>query len=118
MVIEIGRKIRAPEDEEEGVDTYSRIWGMRGAVVAWLAAIALTAGFALMAAARIRFVLFAAAFLGILEMVAVLVAILYVKSPTTARAKRVEMMSGVWTLMMYLNLGLIPLAWWVFKNRA
>ncbi len=27
IVIEIGRKIRAPQDEEEGVETYSVLWG-------------------------------------------------------------------------------------------
>jgi 4-hydroxybenzoate polyprenyltransferase len=118
MVIEIGRKIRAPGDEEVGVDTYSRVWGMRGAVVAWLAAIALTAGFAVMAAWKIRFVLVAASILGILEVVAMIVAIRYLKEPTTARAEAIERMSGVWTLMMYLSLGLIPLVVWVIRNRA
>ena len=28
-LIEIGRKIRAPESEREGVDTYTRAWGLR-----------------------------------------------------------------------------------------
>ncbi len=32
MVIEIGRKTRAPADEEHGVETYSALWGVRGAV--------------------------------------------------------------------------------------
>ena len=27
MVVEIGRKIRAPEDEERGVETYTAVWG-------------------------------------------------------------------------------------------
>src|SRR5262249_27120361 len=31
MVIEIGRKIRGPQDEEVGVNTYSALWGMRTA---------------------------------------------------------------------------------------
>ena len=30
IVIEIGRKLRLPGDEEEGVETYSRLWGKRG----------------------------------------------------------------------------------------
>ena len=32
IVIEIGRKTRAPADEEHGVDTYSALWGTHGAV--------------------------------------------------------------------------------------
>jgi 4-hydroxybenzoate polyprenyltransferase len=110
MVIEIGRKIRAPQDEEEGVDTYSRVWGRAGAIAAWLIAIALTAAFALMAAWRIHFLLFAAIFLTILAISAMVIALRYLSSPSTSRAKAVETMSGIWTLMMYLNLGLLPLA--------
>jgi 4-hydroxybenzoate polyprenyltransferase len=31
-VLEIGRKIRAPQDEEAGVETYSFLWGRGGAL--------------------------------------------------------------------------------------
>ena len=116
MVIEIGRKIRAPQDEEEGVDTYSRVWGRAGAVAAWLIAIALTAAFALMAAWRIHFLFIAAIFLSILILAAAIIAIRYLSDPSTSRAKSIEIMSGIWTLMMYLNLGLIPLAVRTFKH--
>jgi len=43
LVIEIGRKIRAPEDEEPGVETYSRLWGRRTATLAWWGAMCLAA---------------------------------------------------------------------------
>src|SRR5207247_11479466 len=36
-VMEIGRKLRAPEDEREGVTTYTGAWGRRAAPVGWLA---------------------------------------------------------------------------------
>src|SRR4051812_33549216 len=77
MVIEIGRKIRAPQDEEQGVDTYSRIWGRTGAIAAWLVAILLTAAFALMAAWRIHSFLVAAIFLSILILAAAIIATRY-----------------------------------------
>jgi len=118
MVIEIGRKIRAPQDEEEGVDTYSRVWGRTGAVTAWLIAIAFTAAFALMAAWRIHSLLIAAIFLSVLALAAATIAIRYLSAPSTSRAKAVETMSGIWTLMMYLNLGLIPLAVRTFFHRS
>lgn len=38
LVLEIGRKIRKPEDEREGVETYSALWGRR-ALVAWALAV-------------------------------------------------------------------------------
>ncbi len=118
MVIEIGRKIRAPQDEEEGVDTYSRIWGRTGAVIAWLFAIASTLAFALMAAWRIRSLIVAVIFLSILALAAATIAIRYLRAPLSGRAKAIEIMSGIWTLMMYLNLGLIPLAIRYFIKRA
>jgi len=118
MVIEIGRKIRAPQDEEEGVDTYSRVWGRRGAVAAWLSAMGLTLAFALMAAWRIHSLIVAAIILSILVAAALTIAIRYLAAPLTGRAKAVETMSGIWTLMMYLNLGLIPLAIRYFLKRA
>ena len=46
-VIEIGRKIRVPEDEEEGVETYSALWGRFRAASVWLAVLTLTLSLAL-----------------------------------------------------------------------
>lgn len=42
LVLEIGRKIRAPEDERPGVDTYTATWGAPNAVTVWLLALALS----------------------------------------------------------------------------
>ena len=50
MVVEIGRKIRSPQDEESGVETYSFLWGRLNAILAWLGMLACTAGFAYVAA--------------------------------------------------------------------
>src|SRR5262249_26249822 len=55
LVIEIGRKVRAPQDEEVGVNTYSALWGMRNAAFVWLGALFATAGFAATAAAQVDF---------------------------------------------------------------
>ena len=40
LVLELGRKIRIPRLEREGVETYSAIWGTDTAVAIWLGAIA------------------------------------------------------------------------------
>src|SRR5204863_8471249 len=53
IVIEVGRKIRAPQDEEVGINTYSALWGRRVAVLVWLSAMLATAVFAGTAAALI-----------------------------------------------------------------
>ena len=41
-VLEIGRKLWAPENEIDGVDTYSRLWGPRRAAAIWAGLVALS----------------------------------------------------------------------------
>jgi hypothetical protein len=107
-VVEIGRKIRAPENEEHGVETYSVLWGVRGSAFAWLTAMVLTAISSLFAAGYIRFVLADSFVLAALLLTATAIAIAYIRAPQTAHARRIEMMSGLWTLCMYLSLGALP----------
>jgi 4-hydroxybenzoate polyprenyltransferase len=109
MVIETGRKIRAPEDEEEGVETYSKAWGRNKAIGMWLAALVLTAAFAMIAAHRINFLLPVLVLLGIVLIAAVLIASRFLRQPVSRNAKKIELLSGIWTLMMYLMVGAIPL---------
>lgn len=110
IVIEVGRKIRAPADEERGVETYSAVWGPRRAVAAWLAAMALCAAFAIAAARQIGFVAPVVAVLAIFAVLAVLVAARYLRSPAPGSGKRIEQVAGVWCLAMYLIVGVVPLA--------
>lgn len=110
MVIEIGRKIRAPKDEEFGVETYSYLWGRKKAVMMWLGVLLLTAVMAGLAAEQINFVTPVVGLLGLLYVVAGAIASRFLKKPTTKTAKRFELMSVIWTLLMYLSLGILPLA--------
>ncbi len=100
-VIEIGRKIRRPGDEEEGVRTYSVLWGKRRASFIWLALLAITGGFSILAAIQIGFALPVALTLGGLFLLAAVLAILN-------KGHKFETLSGLWTIAMYLVLGLIP----------
>jgi 4-hydroxybenzoate polyprenyltransferase len=108
LVIEIGRKLRRPEDEEEGVETYSRLWGMRGGALVWLACMAATGGFALVAGGRIGFAVPLGCVLAAAWLAAVAVAWAYLGGRWSG--KKVEAMAGVWTLALYLSLGVVPLA--------
>jgi 4-hydroxybenzoate polyprenyltransferase len=115
VVIEIGRKVRAPADEELGVNTYSALWGPRGASLVWLGALLATAGCATLAAAQIDFLAPVAAILAGLLLTAGLVVWRYLAEPSTRRAKRIENLSGIWTIVLYLSLGVVPLLWrWRF----
>ena len=108
VVIEIGRKIRAPEAEEEGVPTYTVTWGMRGAVLAWLTALVLTIGTGLVAASLIDFTLPAAIIWGAFLAAGIGLALSFLRQPTVAGGKRFETLAGLWTIALYLTLGLLP----------
>jgi 4-hydroxybenzoate polyprenyltransferase len=109
VVIELGRKIRAPEQEERGVETYTFLWGRPVAVGAWLTAQAATLGCALGAAHRIDFLGPVAIALGALWLVAQVLGWSFVATLRGKLAKGIEAYSGIWTLALYLILGVIPL---------
>ncbi len=109
VVIELGRKIRAPQDEEPGVETYSFLWGLRKAVLAWLGALLLTAINAWLAAREIDFAAPVGWLLILLLITATVIALRFLRTPVTGRANLIETMSGLWTILMYLSVGAIPM---------
>jgi 4-hydroxybenzoate polyprenyltransferase len=111
IVIETGRKIRAPCDEETGVDTYSHVWGLKAAVSAWFGAMLLTAVFATIAALFIDFLMPIIVVLALLLLGAAATGLRFLRAPDSRGAKRIENLSGLWTVLMYLMLGAVPLAW-------
>src|SRR5438128_10765547 len=84
-LLEIGRKIRAPQDEREGVDTYSRAWGRRGGPVVWLAVLAATAAAAWGAARATSAGAGTAAILALLLIVTAPAAVGFLQSSTPAK---------------------------------
>lgn len=108
VVIELGRKLRAPESEEEGVETYSRLWGPAKGARYWAAMVCLTAMFATFAGLRTRSPLAIALSLGTGALGILALALRFATSPTPARSKAIEVASGLWTLLLYLSLGLLP----------
>lgn len=111
VTLELGRKIRAPGDEEVGVRTYSHLWGYRNATLTWLMVLLITAGCALAASARIGFLRIEVTILGLLTGVALLLAWQFLARPITGRSRLLNHFSSLWTLVLYLSLGVIPLFW-------
>ncbi len=109
LVIELGRKIRAPGQEEPGVETYSALWGRPAAVGAWLAALTATLGCALAAAHRIGFMAPLASVLAVLFAGAAGWSIRFLATPRPGLARGLEAWAGAWTLGLYVTLGLVPL---------
>lgn len=108
VVIEVGRKIRSRDEEKPGVSTYTKLWGQRGAPLIWFGFLLVTAISASIAGSLIEFGLQTFIVLTILLLVALLVVIKFSLNPSSRSAKYFELMSGIWTLMMYLTLGLGP----------
>lgn len=108
VVVEVGRKIRAPDDEEPGVETYSALWGRSRAVVVWFLAATTTAVFAWQTARQIHFEQVVVWLLLGLLVACAAITIRFVKRPVKGAGKSIEVASGVWTLLMYLSLGALP----------
>lgn len=109
VLVEIGRKLRAPASEREGVDTYTRAWGVRAAPAAWLAVLFGAATIVTIAA---RFSGCARASALIVFPAAVLLAIpaaRFLATRDDRAARRVEIVSGLWGIVSYLTLGGLPL---------
>ncbi len=117
MVIEIGRKIRSPHDEEPGVETYTFLWGRRGAVAAWMTSLLATTLFAWLAAERIGFGRPVLSLLGLLLATAASLALYFLREPKARRGRWFEAMSGIWSLLLYLTLGAAPLLLHLFGVR-
>ncbi|MCA9838792.1 MAG: hypothetical protein KC422_17890, partial [Trueperaceae bacterium] len=110
IVVEVGRKLRSPADEEHGVETYTALYGVKRASLLWLLALILTSLAALMAAYSIGTLWGVAIMLGLLLIGAVLLLIRF-QGKKAGSGKALELFSGIWTLALYLSLGIIPLLW-------
>lgn len=110
MVIEIGRKVRAEVDEEEGVETYSALWGRRGAVASWWVVLGLTLAFAAVAAWRAGIPAVMAAPATVVAL-ALWQGLHFLGRSTAGAGKSIETWSGIWVLVLYLSLGIIPMTW-------
>jgi len=108
IVIEIGRKTRAPADEEPGVDTYSAQWGPVTAARVWVAAMAITGLLACEAALRVGIAGPIVIVLTTALLVCSVVAARFVRALTPGSGVAIERAAGAWTLLLYLSLGAVP----------
>jgi len=109
IVLEFGRKIKAPQSEEPGVQSYTSLYGTKKAVIYWLIVLLLTAITSALAA---NYANFSLAMQLIFPAIAILLsvpAILFIRKPSDQAAKWIENSSGIWTLSMYLLLGGLPM---------
>jgi 4-hydroxybenzoate polyprenyltransferase len=108
VVIEFGRKLRAPADEEPGVQTYTALWGVRRAPAAWLMMLAATGVCATFAAKPLGHYVLLGSILGGILCLAACGCVAFAKSRRTGAGRHFEILSALWTLVLYLGLGALP----------
>ena len=105
MVIEFGRKIKAPECEREGMESYSRALGLKPAVVALTASV--IAAQACLTLALPHLSNLAALVFAAFDCFAFVIFQQFMTMPNMANQKKLEALSGLLVALSYLTISLI-----------
>lgn len=108
LIVEFGRKMKATENEEEGVTSYTKIWGISKAVSIWLFTIVVTAGVAIFSGFYMQCGWLVLTCIALFIVPMFWVGLNFKKNPSKKSAKLMEVFSALWTVFMYLALGVIP----------
>lgn len=107
IVLEIGRKIRTPENEE--FNTYSTMMGAARATRLWLLILFITLGFAITACYYAGYGAWGFAILSAIFIVCSIPGWLFLAKENKTRSRFIEYASALWTIGMYFSLGAIPM---------
>jgi hypothetical protein len=110
VVLEIGRKIWAPGNEREGVETYSGMHGHRRASGIWVCVLATAFVLQCFVAHTLGVLLLSAPIGGLCLIVFAGKAMAFVRSPSDRTQSGIDAAAGMWVLSCYLVLGLTPFA--------
>lgn len=108
IVLEVGRKLKNPSQEKEGVVTYSGMHGYRKGANLWMLFLLITAIIAAGACYYAGLSSISYVVLAIVFIICIVFAFRYKSDPTVSASKHLEILSGIWTLLMYGVLGGIP----------
>lgn len=116
IVLEIGRKLRTPEKESQGVLTYTSMLGTNRATILWILILFVTLILSISAGifagyGRITFTI-----LGVIFLLCSIPALIFLKSKSEKASKMIEYASALWTISMYLTLGGGPMISKLFFN--
>lgn len=115
IVLEIGRKIKSPEQEEQGVLSYTIQLGTKKAVVLWILILFITLILAVCAVYFTKNSTLSFVVLGITFALCTIPAFLFLVHQNKRNSKLIELSSAIWTFSMYLTLGGIPMLIDLFK---
>lgn len=99
---EISRKVRAPDDEVDGIQTYTKVFGTRGAgkVLIGLRVVDMAMAVAIGTVIGLAWGFYAA--LAVVFLVILAGNIQYLREPTTERAERMETYAGVYIILFHV----------------
>lgn len=107
-VLEIGRKIWTPENEREGVDTYSQLWSVPRAITIWL----VMTGVSFLLLLAVGFATghpLATGLPGLAMLIIVWWSAFAMRStPSDQHQTRLDTMSGLWVFVCYAAAGFAP----------
>lgn len=109
IVLEFGRKLRAPEFEEEGVVSYTGLYGTKGGTMRWLLLLFTTMLLAIGASHYAGYGIISTIVLSSFFLLCATPAVLFLSKPAKKLSKLIEYASALWTALMYLALGGIPM---------
>ncbi|MCU0634433.1 MAG: UbiA family prenyltransferase [Gemmatimonadaceae bacterium] len=115
VVVEVGRKLRAPADEEAGVDTYSARWGRPRALAVFIGAMAVTLLCAWQVAVAVGIAWLAPAAIGVVIGLTMLAGMRFLRVGAPRSGRWFEWLSGVHTLAVYAGCGIVP---WLMRRAA
>ena len=105
IVLEIGRKIRTPEKESQGVLSYTSMLGTNRAVILWVIILLVTFFLSIAASVFAGYGMAAFIVLGSVFVLCSFPAFLFLANKTHKLSKMIEYASAAWTIAMYLTLG-------------
>ena len=108
IVLEIGRKTRRADEEEHGVQTYSKLWGKKKAVVILSLLFAVEYFLVILGLSYTyeKYFLFSGLTLLIILIISIYFMIKFLKKDLSG--KIVESVSGLWIVFSSMGLGLLP----------
>lgn len=107
VVLELGRKLRAPTDEQTGVETYTALWGRRTAVIVWFTSFAASAALAVFTAMATAGALAIGAIGAAALFAGGMCAHRFLARPVPGAGKALQTLSGFWIASAYVALGVV-----------
>ena len=114
-ILEIGRKLWAPENEREGVETYSALYGPKSALILWAFCVVVSFSVLIMVGFATGAPL-VTAIIGLFAFAFVIIAALkYYNNPTPKAQLAMDNYAGLWVFVCYAAAGYSPFIAGFFK---